>query len=104
LAIKPATRWLGRPDGAERKATGAAVKRRVDPPPPPPPPLGEQSKVRIMEGESVVFTEESDPQRYVKLLASGEVDATLLDALSAYVKRQRWRLGLSEEKSKGEAG
>ena len=52
-----------------------------------------QARVPIMESERVVFVEESDPQRYVKLVASGEVDATLLDALSDYVKRQRKRLG-----------
>jgi hypothetical protein len=49
-----------------------------------------------MEGERVVFTEESDPQRYVKLIASGELDESLLDGLSDYVKRQRKRLGLPE--------
>lgn len=63
----------------------------------PPPPPSDHGKVRIMEGERVVFTEESDPQRYVKLIANGDVDETMLDALSDYVKRQRKRLGLSEE-------
>lgn len=47
-----------------------------------------------MDGERVVFTEEADPQRYIKLVAAGEVDETLLDALTDYVKRQRKRLGL----------
>jgi hypothetical protein len=55
------------------------------------------SGVRIMEGERVVFTEEADPQRYIKLVAAGEVDETLLDALTDYVKRQRKRLGLPSE-------
>jgi hypothetical protein len=55
-----------------------------------------RSGVRLMEGERVVFTEESDPERYVKLIASGELDESLLDALSDYVKRQRKRLGLPE--------
>jgi hypothetical protein len=36
-----------------------------------------------MEGERVVFIEESNPQRYVKLVASGEIDETLLDAAVA---------------------
>jgi hypothetical protein len=45
-----------------------------------------------MEGERVVFTEENDPQTYVKLIASGVVDDTLLKALEDYVKRQRKRL------------
>ncbi len=52
-----------------------------------------------MEGERVVFTEETDPQTYVKLVASGIVDDSLLEALEDYVKRQRKRL----QSSKGEA-
>lgn len=47
-----------------------------------------------MEGERVVFTEENDPQTYVKLIASGIVDDTLLEALEDYVKRQRKRLNV----------
>jgi hypothetical protein len=54
-----------------------------------PPPKG---KVKIMEGERVVFTEENSPEAYVKLIASGIVDDTLLEALEDYVKRQRKRL------------
>jgi hypothetical protein len=45
-----------------------------------------------MEGERVVFTEETDPANYVKLVASGAVDDSLLEALEDYVKRQRKRL------------
>jgi hypothetical protein len=41
----------------------------------------------------VVFTEETDPQTYVKLIASGIVEDTLLEALEDFVKRQRKRLG-----------
>lgn len=59
----------------------------------PPPPRG---KVKVMEGERVVFTEETNPQQYLKLIASGEVDETLLDALQDYVKRQKKRLGLPD--------
>lgn len=39
-----------------------------------------------MDGERVVFTEESNPQQYVKLIVSGDVDETLLDALQDYVR------------------
>jgi hypothetical protein len=43
--------------------------------------------------ESASFsTEESNPQQYLKIVASGEVDETLLDALEDYVKRQKKRL------------
>jgi hypothetical protein len=65
-------------------------------PPPPAPPAGVKRGVPIMEGERVVFAEESDPQRYIKLVASGDIDETLLDALSDYLKRQRKRLGLPQ--------
>lgn len=42
----------------------------------------------------MVFTEGNNPQTYLKLIASGEVDETMLDALEDYVKRQKKRLGL----------
>jgi hypothetical protein len=51
-----------------------------------------QGKVKLMDGERVVFTEESNPQNYLKLVASGEVDETMLEALEGYVKRQKKRL------------
>jgi hypothetical protein len=68
---------------------------KPDPPPPPPPRV--QGKAQLMEGERVVFTEESDPEQYIKVIASGEVDDSLLDALSDYVKRQRKRLADSQK-------
>jgi hypothetical protein len=40
-----------------------------------------QGKVKLMDGERVVFTEETNPQNYLKLIASGEVDGTMLEAL-----------------------
>ncbi len=58
------------------------------------PPAG-QRRVPIMEGERVVFTEEGQPNQYLKLIASGEVDDGLLEALADFVKRQRKRLGLT---------
>jgi hypothetical protein len=86
------------PDETEGMAEGFdASEREVSDPPEPqmwkPAPVARGSgRIEIMEGERVVFTEESDPQRYVKLIASGDIDETLLDALSAYVDRQRKRL------------
>jgi len=62
----------------------------------PPPPVG---KVKIMDGERVVFTEESNPQSYLKLIASGDVDETMLEALEDYVKRQKKRLGLEKKEA-----
>jgi hypothetical protein len=68
------------------------------PPPPPPAPLG---KVTMMQGERVVFTEKNNPQTGVKLIASGEVDDSLLEALEDYVKRQRKRLEKKEAANRG---
>ena len=44
--------------------------------------------------ERVVFTEESGPSNYLKLVASGDVDETMLEALEDYVKHQKKRLGI----------
>lgn len=62
------------------------------PPPPPPPPPGDTGGYRIMEGERVVFSEETGGQRHLKLVASGEMDDSLLEALEDYIKRQRKRM------------
>jgi hypothetical protein len=35
---------------------------------------------------------------YLKLIASGDVDGTMLEALEDYVKRQKKRLGIAETK------
>jgi hypothetical protein len=62
--------------------------------PPPPPFTGaiKGQQVKIMDGERIVFTEEGSPNQYLKLVASGEVDDGLLEALEDFVKRQRKRL------------
>jgi hypothetical protein len=57
-----------------------------------------QGKVKLMDGERIVFTEETNPQNYLKLIASGDVDETMLDALEDYVKRQKKRLGITPAK------
>jgi hypothetical protein len=43
-----------------------------------------------------VFTEETNPQNYLELSVSGEVDETMLDGLEDYVKRQKKRLAKKE--------
>ncbi len=45
-----------------------------------------------MEGERVVFAEETGAAQYLKLVASGDLDDSLLEALEDYIKRQRRRL------------
>lgn len=68
----------------------------------PPAPQKPQAEYRLMESERIVFTEESAPQQYLKLIASGEPDELLLEALEDYVKRQKRRLVLKakEEEKK----
>ncbi len=45
-----------------------------------------------MSGERIVFVEESGPAQYLKLIANGELDETMLEALEDYIKRQKKRL------------
>lgn len=64
------------------------------------PPEGQKGRqVKLMPGERVVFTEESGPANYLKLLASGEFDGTMLEALEDFVKRQRKRLGIDPRRA-----
>lgn len=63
---------------------------RSEPPPAVEAPL--LSGVRIMSGERVVFVEESGPDQYLKLVAAGQMDESLLEALEDFVKRQKKRL------------
>lgn len=62
------------------------------------PPLRKRAKVAVMEGERVVFTEETNPQNYLKLIASGDVDESMLEALEDFVRRQKKRLGIDPKK------
>ncbi|MGJ4928615.1 hypothetical protein ACQR1I_14180 [Bradyrhizobium sp. HKCCYLS2038] len=56
------------------------------------------------EGERVVFTEETDPQNYLKLIASGAIDELMLEALEDFVKRQKRRLSRPRVIDKIDAG
>jgi hypothetical protein len=77
-----------------------------NPPSPKPPaaPSPQQGKVKLMDGERIVFTEESNPQSYLKLIASGDVDEMMLEALEDYVKRQKRRLGAAAPRAAAGAG
>ncbi len=59
-----------------------------------PTPSGEQRSegVKLMAGERVVFVEEAGPAQYLKVIASGDFDETMLEALEDYIKRQKKRL------------
>lgn len=59
----------------------------------PPPP--QHGGYRIMEGERVVFSEETGSDQYLKLVAAGPLDDSLLEALEDYIRRQRKRLGVT---------
>jgi hypothetical protein len=89
-------------DVAEEVADGGESQGGIVKPPPPAPPF--KGQVKLMEGERIAFTEEGQPGHYLKLIASGEVDAGLLEALEDYVKRQKKRLGLSAAQKKDDGG
>ncbi len=61
-------------------------------PDPPQTPAPTPREIALEEGERVVFVEEGEPRQYLKVLVSGDLDEILLEALDAYVKRQKRRL------------
>lgn len=58
-------------------------------------------EVSIVEGERVIFVEEANAGQYLKLIATGALDDSLLEALEDFTKRQRKRLGLTRPKEIG---
>jgi glucose/arabinose dehydrogenase len=92
----------GDDDGVDEAA--AAIKSAVPLKPAIPATPVPQGKVKLMDGERIVFTEESNPQSYLKLIASGDVDETMLEALEDYVKRQKRRLGVAVPRTPGTGG
>ena len=58
-----------------------------------PPPLASAVQgAKLMAGERVVFSEETGPSQSLRLIAVGDLDVDLLEALEDYVKRQKRRL------------
>lgn len=53
--------------------------------------------------ERLVFAEERAPTHYLKVIVSGQIDETLLDALESFAKRQRKRIAKAEGREPGEA-
>ena len=84
------------PDPATDSTKNKAGSGSRNPPPPAP-----KGQVKIMDGERVAFTEEGQPGQYLKLIASGEVDDGLLEALEDFVKRQRKRLASAKSAADG---
>ena len=54
--------------------------------------------VKLLTGERVVFVEESGPASYLKLVANGELDEMMLEALEDYIKRQKKRIAAASTK------
>lgn len=80
---------------AESEVQGEDGGERLPPNPPPPP--AQHRGYQVMEGERVVFSEEVGSASYLKLVANGEMNADLLDALEDFIKRQKRRLGTTKE-------
>jgi len=77
-------------DSMDQEVENERHDRRA--PPPPPPPAGTHGGFRVMEGERIVFAEETGASQYLKLVAAGDMDDSLLEALEDFIKRQRRRL------------
>jgi hypothetical protein len=92
-------RMLDNPENQPNPNGGADLKEKAASGGPKPPIPPNQPRVNPMDGERIVFTEESDPQVYLKVVASGEVGELLLDALDDYVRRQRRRLAAQSAKA-----
>lgn len=82
----------------ESSAERGAPRGKAPPPPPPPPPAG---KVKMMDGEREIYRESGDINQYIRVIASGDLDESLLDAVDGFVKRQKERLR-KEAKRKAE--
>ena len=90
----------GQQDAPEHNVGRGTPPPPVSPPPSPPPPAGANaSGYRVMEGERVVFSEETSAEQYLKLVTAGEMNGDLLEALEDYVKRQKKRLGIAGEQT-----
>ena len=78
--------------------TATVQANRPDPVPPPNPtapsatPTTHPSRTQMADNERVVFVEEGEPNQYLKVIASGDLDEIMLDALSDYINRQKRRL------------
>jgi hypothetical protein len=55
---------------------------------------------RLMEGERVVFTQEIEPEHGIRIVASGAVDADLIDAVEMFLKLHKRRLGIQDKTEK----
>jgi len=69
------------------------------------PGLPQKVEMPVMNGERVVFVDEAGPGQYLKVIASGELDVVLLEALEDFTKRRMKRLhGAANAKKERNAG
>lgn len=55
-------------------------------------PRNDGQKVPLMEGERVIFMDEVGPGQYLKVIASGDLDSSLIEAMEDFTKRRRKRM------------
>lgn len=55
-------------------------------------------RIILKEDERIIFKEEESPKQYVWLVAAGDLNEYLLEALEDFIKRQRKRLGIASTK------
>lgn len=85
------------PEGEEDAESDAQRDEVGRTPPPAPPPPAQRGGYQVMEGERVVFSEEVGTANYLKLVAHGDMNADLLDALEDFIKRHKKRLDAVKE-------
>lgn len=84
----------------QRESTGPAVAEAESRRPVAPQHKGRE--LPLMEGERIIFMDEVGPGQYLKVVASGDLDASLLEAMEDFTKRRRKRLGPSQTGGHGE--
>jgi hypothetical protein len=63
---------------------------------PPPQAVQQHGGYQVMEGERVVFSEEVGTASHLKLVASGDMNIDLLDALEDFIRRTKRRLKIED--------
>lgn len=85
-------KYLDEDEPQPRQSTEVGFPRLPVPQSVDPAPINRSEGVRTMDGERIVFVDETAPDRYLKVVAKGEMDSDLLEALEDFIKRQRKRL------------
>jgi hypothetical protein len=86
-------------DASDLRVVGVQVDQQFA----PVQPQRAHAGVPLMDNERVIFVEEASAGQYLKLVATGQLDDNLLEALEDFTKRQRKRLGAMKGMSFGVA-